>query len=274
MNIINKKLFMMKIRTRKLKKTMDLQTWIQEYNCLHKIRKYNSSTIYQVDINQKKYLLKKIPNQKEYLIGKELETLGLSTFPKGTQLLYSNISLEKILKKSNNTSSKIYYYLLSEEIKGQPLLFLLEDLSKKELDIILQSIFFTLKCAWEKLKFVHLDLHLENIIIQPIDTPILLEDGILCEHYLPVIIDFDRSITKAYPNPIYRNKTISNDLWKLLGIMSIYLKGERGEMILDYLEGFMDRYEFQERKEEFVNTWFNVLPNEMSSNLNSIDHSF
>jgi serine/threonine protein kinase len=249
---------------------MDLQTWIQENNCLHKIRRYTCSTIYEVEIDQKKYLLKKIINQKEYHIGKELETLGLPTFPKGTQLLYSKISLEKLLKKSNKiTENKVkettkwYYYILSEEINGKTLLYLLGNLSKKELDFILQTIFFTLKCAWEKLKFVHLDLHLENIIIQTIDTPIFLEDGILCEHYLPVIIDFDRSITQAHPNPIYKNKTISNDMWKLLGILSIYLKDARGEMVLDYLERFMDRYEFQERKEEFMNMWFNVLPNEI-----------
>ena len=246
---------------------MDLRKWMEENNCLYKIRRYNAcSTIYGVEINQKKYVLKRIKNQNEYHIGKELETIGLPTFPKGTQLLYSNISLEKILKNSKKIlleTKKIYYYILTEQINGKTLLYVLDEISKEELNSILQVIFFTLDRAWKSLKFVHLDLHLENIIIQNIDTPILLENRILCDHYLPVIIDFDRSVTQTNDNSIYKNKTTSNDIWKLLGILSIYLKGEKGQMILDYLERFMDRYEFQERKEEFVNMWFNVLPNEI-----------
>jgi hypothetical protein len=245
---------------------MDLKTWIQENQCIHKIRSYNClSSVYVVEINQKNYFLKKIQNPNEYLIGKELETLGLLTFPKESKLLSSTISLSKILKGLDKKilierSKKLYYYILIQEIKGETFLLSLSDLTKKELENILQIIFYSLECAWTKLKFVHLDLHLENIILQPIEYSVKI-GNLVCEKYIPVIIDFDRSTTQKYPNPIHSNKTISNDIWKLLGILSLYLKNEKGEMILDYVENFIDRYEFQEKKEEFANQWFNVLPN-------------
>jgi hypothetical protein len=243
----------------------DLRKWLMENNCLETIRKYKEChyPVYLVDIKDKTYFIKKLVDLKEYKITKDLETLELPTFQKSKFLLHSNISIEKIIQDPCELliqKKKIYYYMVSEEIKGTPFLYELQNINKEDLENILNLIFFSLGKAWSKLGFVHLDLHLENIILQKIDRSEFFKGN---HHYLPIIIDFDRSITKTNMNPEYQHKTIFNDIWKLLGILSIYLKNEKGEMILDYIELFIDRHEFQERKEEFVNLWFNVLPYDM-----------
>jgi hypothetical protein len=255
---------------------MELTTWISQNNCLHQIKRYkfDQRGVYIVDIDTKRYFIKRIKDLREYKIAKELETLELPTFQRMNLLLHSKISMERIIKSKENLEKylitiliekkKIYYYTLSEEIKGDSFLYDLSDTDQKDFKNILQVIFFSLRKAWSKLGFVHLDLHLGNIILQKIDHPILLNEKIIANHYLPIIIDFDRSITKTNMNLDYQNKTILNDIWKLLGILTLYLKDERGILVLDYLEYFIDRYEFQERKEEFVNLWFNVFPYEIS----------
>lgn len=247
---------------------MNLRTWILQNNCLDRIKKYRDiqSSIYIVDIDHKKYFIKKIKDPTEYQITKELETLHLPTFQTTTLLLESKIRIDRLLRNVSNIlieKKKTYYYMVSEEIKGTPFLYELENINKEDLENILEVIFFSLWKAWGTLGFVHLDLHLGNIILQKINHPIIIDEVQTVTHYLPVIIDFDRSITKSNMNQDYQHKSIFNDIWKLLGLLSLYLKDERGEMVLDYLELFMDRYEYQERKEEFINLWFNVLPYEI-----------
>jgi len=247
---------------------MDLRTWILQNNCLDKIKKYGhiQSSIYVVDIDHKKYFIKKLKDQTEYQITKELETLCLPTFQTKSLLLPSKIRINRLLRTISNIPTekkKIYYYMVSEEIKGTTFLDELQNINKEDLENILEVIFFSLQKAWRTLGFVHLDLHLENIILQKINHPMIIDQDQAVTHYLPVIIDFDRSITKSNMNQDYDHKSIFNDIWKILGILSLYLKDERGEMVLDYLEFFIDRYEYQERKEEFINLWFNVLPYEI-----------
>ncbi len=247
----------------------DLITWISQNNCLNQIKRYkfDQNNIYTVDIDSKRYFIKRIKDLREYKIAKELETLDLPTFQRTKLLLHSKMSLEKIIRTKENyliEKNKIYYYLLSEDIKGNSFLYELVNIDQKYFKNILEIILFSLQTAWNKLGFVHLDLHLGNIILQKIEHPIQLNDQITIHHYLPTIIDFDRSVSKTNMNPDYQHKTIHNDIWKILGILTLYLKDERGELVLDCLEYFIDRHLFQERKEEFVNLWFNVIPYEIS----------
>lgn len=247
--------------------SLDLRTWIKENDCLDKIHRYGGYPIYIVNHNHKNYFIKRISKTVwEYEIAKELEPLSLPTFQRPGLLLSSNQRIEDIIDppKMDKNKKKIYYYILSEEIKGKCLLYALPDLSRDDLDNILQVIFFSLRSAWENIGFVHLDLHLGNIMLIEIDSPIEIKRSfspeIIINKYLPVIIDFDRSITKTHMNDVFRDKTILNDIWKLLGTLSLYAKDDKGELVLDYIEQFIDRYEFQERKEDFANEWFYVLP--------------
>jgi hypothetical protein len=260
---------------------LELKKWIIENDCIDKIRKYgNIQNIYQrvyiVNLEGTNYFIKNIPDgNQEYEVAKQLETLSLPTFQKISNILYSDISLQKIIDKYKllQQKNKKYYYILSEEVKGQSLFHMIKDLSRSELNNIIQAILFSLRLAWEKLRFVHNDLHLSNIIIQKIEEPIHLtssgeyhhsvfqfENEITISKYLPILIDFDRSVTEKYTTDLFKHKTIEHDIWKLLGTLSLYLNDEKGELILDYIEHFIDRYEFQERKEEFCNQWFHVLP--------------
>lgn len=236
-------------------KVICLDTWLMVDGRVSKIRRYEDSYriydhIYILDDRDKRYFVKRIIDPKEYYITKELETLGLPTFPKAIHLLHSSMSMKKLLNgsKLHKIDEKIYYYMVSEEVKGNSLINELKHITKDDLEHILKTIFSSLQSAWNKLGFVHLDLHLGNIILQKE------------EKYLPIIIDFDYSITNQHTNDDYKNKTFLNDIWKLLGSLTLHLKDQRGELVLDYIEHFIDRHEFQERKEEFANQLFNILP--------------
>jgi hypothetical protein len=236
----------------------DLMRWFSN----HEIQVYEKDRIYFVIIQHQKYFIKRLYSRLEYEISKELEILSLPTFFKSK--LFVSQSLE-------HDKNKKYDYMVTEEIKGECLLQMLNRLTVKELDDILQTIFFSLEQAWDILGFVHLDLHFGNILIQKINEPIILErrlnsskisffkKSIIVEKYMPVIFDFDISITSSTKKN--HSKTIWNDVWKVLGTLSLYAKDKKGQLILDYIEEFfIDRYEFQERKEEFANQWFNVPP--------------
>ena len=251
---------------------MKLKDWITTNDCLEKIKKSIHNSIYYVYLNNKKYYIKET-NYSEYLIGKELELLSLPIYPKITQFLESEQNMEYLRKKKRllPTKEKINYYIIYEEITGKTLLESIRELSKQDLDNILQTIIFSLRYAWEKIGFVHCDLHLQNIILHKIKEPITLshtftnplfnfKNTIIVEQYLPVIIDFDRSITKNHIKNGLEHMNVLNDIWKVIGHLSLYFSDKRGELILDYIENFIERYEFNERKEEFINECFSNVP--------------
>lgn len=250
-----------------------LHNWLLRNDAMESIKKFNLySDLYTVGIKDKNYFIKKMMDFKnEYKISKKLESLCLPTFQKSIDLLHSYTDIDEIIdNKNTNRKShrKRSYYMISGKIEGIPLIEVMNELTRNELENILQVIFFSLRSAWTKFGFVHNDLHLNNIIIKKLNEPITLhsvdceykhslfkfESQIVAEKYLPVLIDFE--ISSMYHN----SKTIIHDIWKILGCLSLYLKDEKGELVLDYIEHFIDRNEFQERKEEFANEWFRIPP--------------
>jgi hypothetical protein len=252
---------------------MDLKAWIgkNSINSFEKIKR----KVYLIHNVSMKYYLKKIDSIHEYQIIEQLSKLCLSTF-QNSILLTSGISIKKLFANNSDIpNQKEYNYIVTEEIIGENLYQCLDKLSHEQLKNILDTIIFSLRVAWENFGFVHLDLHLGNIMIQKINNPILLEtewkknsfhpiinvpSKILVQEYLPIIIDFDMSITTKYPGISNKNTNLLQDIWHLLGILSLYLNQEKGKLVLDYIENFIDRYEFQEQKEKFANEWFNILP--------------
>jgi len=264
---------------------MDIKDSLKDWIEKNQIKKYeiiSESHVYFIETNSSHYYLKRLKNIREFHIVDQLQNIHLKdeqnkeiiipTFQKGI-LVKSSTKFENIRKKHN----KEYLYLLSEEIKGKDLYHLFDILSVENLKNIIDTIMFSLRIVWEKIGFVHGDLHLGNIILQKIDHPITLRttwtknpkdllhpsrkildipEEIVVKDYLPVIIDFDRSIT----NDLDGKSNILNDIWHLLGILSLYMNNQQGELILDYIENFIDRYEFQEKKESFLNQWFHILP--------------
>lgn len=251
---------------------MDLKNWFLE----HKVEKYEQigkSKVYCLFTKSSTFYLKKIDSIREFKIMEQLSKLSLPTFHQGI-LFKSNFSFKKYI--SNDSAKNCYkehLYILSEKLKGENLYCSL-DLPVQSFKNILDTIIFSLRVAWETLGFVHMDLHLGNIYIQKIDQPIVLEtiwkskclhpildipNKMIVKDYLPVIIDFDMSVTKLYSTS-YIHANVTQDIWHMLGILSLYLKNEKGKLVLDYIEHFLDRFEFQEKKEKFANEWFNTVP--------------
>jgi len=251
---------------------MDLKNWMEQ----EKIEKYEKirKNVYCLFSNDSsKYFLKRIQSIREFKIMQQLSFLEMQTFQKGI-LLKSNYSFKNYFHQDINKCYKDYLYILTHEIQGEDLYSNL-NLPIESFKNILDTIIFSLRCAWEKIGFVHMDLHLGNIFIQKIQEPLYLEtiwksdpihpildipNKIQVENYLPLIIDFDMSITKRYCYSSQIQTNILRDIWHILGILSLYMNQEKGILVLDYLEKFLDRNEFQEKKEQFANEWFNIVP--------------
>jgi hypothetical protein len=67
------------------------------------------------------------------------------------------------------------YYVIYERIPGKTLSDLLPSLTAKQFVSYLTQIVLSLQIAYEKIGFVHYDLHPGNIIIRPLDSPQTLE---------------------------------------------------------------------------------------------------
>jgi thiamine kinase-like enzyme len=247
----------------------DLREWLIVNNGVEKLESYIPyKNLYTTEINQKKYFIKRLSNKNnEYKIIKCLQKLSLPTVQSVITLLSSNVDIEYLFTKYK--SKKKSYYMISEKIEGVPLVECMMDFSREDFENVLQVIFFTLDTAWRNVGFVHNDLHLNNIMIQKLDQPKLLkrdckgcgvdmfhfDNEIIAVNYLPILIDFELSILNHK-----KGKTIFHDIWRLLGSLSLYMKKEKGELVLDYIEHFIERNDFQERKEEFANQWFRIPP--------------
>jgi hypothetical protein len=242
-------------------------------------------------IDKKRYILKKINSLSEYLIQKDLIALQLPIFQKQTMLLYSFEPIEKILDldirkdflfgledEQENVPAKTekdipepeksdHFYILSKRINGVSLHSIVKKLKTEELESIIQIIFWSLKITWDKLEFVHLDLHLGNILVKKLKEPKTLtldtnEKKLeIKTQYIPYLIDFGTSITKRYMRPLNPKKTVLHDLWRFLGTLSMFVvTDEQYQVVLSYLSYFVDPMIFQEKKEYYANQWFQILP--------------
>jgi hypothetical protein len=249
---------------------MDLIEYLKTKSDIKGFQKVKEN-LFLLEIDSTSYYFKRIDYLPEYLIQKELSDLNLDIFLKEVQLFHSNKPIEDIfdqneIKENAENSEENYFYFSMEEIKGKSLKKILRHLSPEELDTILLILFWSLKISWDSLKFVHLDLHLENVIVKKLneESSIILntfdERIELKTSYIPIIIDFEKSITKRYPNPGCENKTVLHDLWKLFGSLSLYTKSEQSKVLLGYINTFMDTNTFLENKEKYVQQWFNILP--------------
>jgi hypothetical protein len=223
-------------------------------------------------IENNNYILKRIENLSEYLIQKDLVSLDLPIFQKDILLLHCHEPVEYYIFKDqvNEIDDEKYkdkFYILMKRIEGESIVNLIKTLDVSDLNKIIQILFWSLKSSWESLKFVHLDLHFGNILVRKFKDPITVEfkaGGKIVEletNYIPVVIDFDSSVTAKYPKVGKSDKTVLNDLWKVFGIMSMYVcKKDQGELVMEYICYFVDREVFQENKEKYACQWFNVLP--------------
>jgi hypothetical protein len=267
---------------------MEFSDWIKDKNIKNTLR--IQENIFEWTVDDEKYILKRIDGLSEYLIQKELNQLKLPVFQKKNLLLYSNEPIEDILnfetkdpeaikererergkqreQESYGYTNKDKFYILMKKINGTPLKFILDQLSSEELETIIQIIFWSLKICWDKLEFVHLDLHLKNILIQKLEEPVTIildtEDKLLEIEtlYIPFIIDFEDSITGRYPNEsILTKKTVLHDLWTFLGILTLFVKdSKKYQVVLNYLSYFIDPLTFQEKKEFYARQGFRILP--------------
>jgi serine/threonine protein kinase len=250
---------------------MNLKEWIHTHSYIDQIQKFQkgkqkTSKIYNVS----NYFIKQLEKPDEYLIANDLSGLNLEFFPKTKHLLTSDESMDQILGKEiyPKKPKKTRYYMITQKIEGKSFYEMLHQVDLSDFKQIIQAILYGLSIAWEKYKFVHGDLHLSNIILQPLQSPIYydpptnpfphpifeLNQPIRLEKYAPVIIDFEHSQMNC------STKTIVHDAWKLLGCLQMYLTDEKGEYVLDCIEKFIDRFEFQERKDQFALEWFQNLP--------------
>jgi hypothetical protein len=252
---------------------MDFREWING-RCIEQKEILNDHT-FGLKIDKKHYVLKKIDQLSEYLIQKDLIELNLPIFQKKSILLYSFDPVEEILdlstqgiKTIDESQKSDHFYILTRRIKGKPLKSFLKSLKTEDLDSIIQIIFWSLKICWDKLEFVHLDLHLGNIIVKKLNEPVTVfldTNETLFEiktKYLPMIIDFETSITKRYNNqPNKPKKTVLHDLWRFLGTLSMFVRtDEQHQVVLNYLSYFIDPMIFMEKKEQFANQWFQIIP--------------
>jgi RIO-like serine/threonine protein kinase len=207
---------------------------------------------------------KEVDSLHEFRIAKQLYKLDIELFP---------------TPRSCIVSDKLY--IVYEKIQGKSLYEILPELQLNDFKQILHAIFYGLFIAWNKYRFVHGDLHLSNILIRSLDCPktifsqnsstseshplLQFKEPIYLDKYIPVIIDFEKSSIEGQciegQNPCDKdNRTILDDIWKLLGCLHMYLTDDKGEYVLECIEHFIDRFEFQERKEEFAMEWFQKAP--------------
>lgn len=248
---------------------MEFTEWINGKNVTKK--KIIKENVLELEINQDKYILKRIDHLSEYLIQKDLISLNLPVFQKRIILLYSFEPIENILDLNFclEERHKDKFYILMKKIQGDSLSNVLNSLSCEDLDSIIQIVFWSLKICWNKLEFVHLDLHLQNILVRKLSEPITIildtDENVLeiKTNCLPFIIDFEESITKRYPNELNseKKKTVLHDIWLFLGSLSLCIKDqEKYQILLNYLSYFIDPMTFQEKKDFFAKQDFRVLP--------------
>ena len=209
------------------------------------------------------YFVKIIQEPKEFLIAKKLDLPMWN----------------KVISLSGRT-------MTSKMIQGKTLYEMLPELDLQEFISILHGIFYALFKAWKELGLVHGDLHLKNIMIECLQAPISfprlahneslfpflgLDQDLHLANYLPVIVDLEQAtveqgdveqatVEQCDVEQATTKRTFLHDVWKLLGCLHMYLTHEKGEYVLECIGYFIDPFEFQERKEEFVKTWFNELP--------------
>lgn len=94
----------------------------------------------------------------------------------------------------NDKSTVVYIFY--ENIPGKTLSEVIEDgLSFEDFMNIFIQIVFALQLAYKTCKFVHDDLHTDNVLIQKLEKPITIkyEQGYIRTQYIPKIIDYGRS---------------------------------------------------------------------------------
>ncbi len=249
---------------------MDFSLWMETHRILNAIQIRENIIQFEEEKNgiNQIFLLKRIDDLSEYLIHKDLISLDLPIFQKDIQLLYSLDPVEDLLgiKDSYKLDRNDKFYILMTKIEGNNLKKCLKYLSSDELDCLIQTILWSLKIAWNELKFVHLDLHLGNIFVKKLEQPIIIHLSVddkrieIETKWIPILIDFGDSITQRYNNSSTSQKTILHDIWKFIGTLSMFTNTQQSEVVLQYLSYLIDPLLFQEKKEYYASQWFQVLP--------------
>lgn len=106
--------------------------------------------------------------------------------------------------RSRNNNAK---YCVQEYVNnGDTLEHLIDKLCKEDIHNIIQQIICICKYSYDRIRFIHNDLHMSNIIVIQYNSHITLEYGDykLKSNYIAKIIDFENSTCK-YNECMYRN---------------------------------------------------------------------
>ncbi len=186
-----------------------------------------SRGIYRFQFENQIYYLKLIFNKLEYTVGKELEKVNSKHFLIPICLLEENASDKNPIV--NHIKNKNHYYIISKEMNGQELDQVIPKLTHDEFEILICKIIDSLEEGWEKIKFVHGDLHLRNIFVD--------------ESLNPIIFDFEHS-SIYFRNP---KKNFKNDLWIFLTNLALNVRNEKSEIVMKFVDKyFQERNTFQE----------------------------
>jgi hypothetical protein len=132
-----------------------------------------SRGIYRFQFENQNYYLKWISNILEYKVGKELQMLNMKEFLIPICLLEEKPTDKKPI--INHIRNRTHYYLVSREMNGQELDQVIPKISDNDFEILIGKIIQTLEEGWEKIKFVHGDLHLRNIFVDESLNPTIFD---------------------------------------------------------------------------------------------------
>jgi len=208
----------------KIDSSKDTKEWLE----LFKIIPHDSPDykLFHALLEKEKHIVVKIGPSiltKEFQIAKELETLKLSTFLHyycKFQCLDDFNSLNNSSKYlcKDSSGKEITILVMPDIILGQIGNYKWNRTNFIILKNVLKHIIISLFYAYNKIGFIHKDLHLGNILLQKTKLKEISygDFGSLeCMGFIPIIMDFDKSnINEEYPSKVY------NDIKKYIGHIS------------------------------------------------------